>query len=143
MARILKDNVAVEGRWYSRGQSDVEVGDAASQIGDHAWEEVGSGASAAPAPPSPSRVDVVKDASQDDEGGEPAEPVDADNAPAVEPAEQPAKNGDAPKPPPQSGPGSSEAKWRRYAEQMGVDVSEAKDRAGVIAAVESAGKSVE
>jgi hypothetical protein len=132
MGRTLKDDVFA-GRWFRRGQSEAEVGDAAAQIGDHAWDPAESGAaSAAPAPP---------DESPDDGGA--AEPVDADNAPAVEPAEQSAKGHDAPEPPPQSGPGSSEKAWRAYAREVDVDVSGAKDRAGVIAFIEAAGKPVD
>jgi hypothetical protein len=152
MARILKDHVNVEGRWYSRGQSDEQVGDAASRIGEHAWEEVESGdASAAPASPAPEPVpvDLVEDEtlSDDEQADEAGTPVDADNAPAVEPAEQPAQereqDADAPEPPPQSGPGSAEQAWRDYAVQVGVDVSEAEGRAGVIAFIEAAGKPVD
>lgn len=46
-------------------------------------------------------------------------------------------------PPPRHGKGSSEEKWRAYAEQHGVDVSAAEGRDDVIAALEQAGVPVE
>lgn len=46
-------------------------------------------------------------------------------------------------PPPQSGKGSGEAKWREYAEEQGVDVSDVEGRDGIIAALEEAGVAVE
>lgn len=45
----------------------------------------------------------------------------------------------APEPPPQGGPGSSEAAWRVYAGSLDVALTDDMDRAGVIVAVEAAG----
>jgi hypothetical protein len=46
-------------------------------------------------------------------------------------------------PPPRAGKGSGEDKWRAYAEEQGVDVSEAEGRDDVIAALEEADVPVE
>lgn len=122
MVRVLRDNVAVAGRWYRRGQSEADVGDDAARIGDHAWVESGV-ASAAPAPPAsvPTPVDVVEDEA-------------LESAPEREAA-------DALTPPPRYGKGSSEEAWRDYAEALGVDVSGAASRGDVIAAVDGARES--
>lgn len=42
-------------------------------------------------------------------------------------------------PPPKSGKGSGEDKWRDYAESHGLDVSDLKDREEIISALESEG----
>lgn len=44
----------------------------------------------------------------------------------------------APVPPPKGGKGSGEDRWREYAAQVGVDVSEAQDRDDVITILELA-----
>jgi len=45
--------------------------------------------------------------------------------------------GEAPTAPPRGGAGSGEAEWRAYADQIGVDVSDADSRDAVIAAVDA------
>jgi hypothetical protein len=118
MGRTLRDDVYVDGRRYLRGMSAEDVGDAAVQIGDHAW--VGSGAdSAAPAQAAPTPVDVVED--EDEEA---------------------ATDGDTPEPPPRSGPRGSGQAWRDYATAVGVDVPADAKRDDVIAALRKAGKPV-
>jgi hypothetical protein len=56
--------------------------------------------------------------------------------------EDPAGGGDqkkaAPVPPPKGGKGSGEDKWREYAAEVGVDVSEAQDRDDIITILELA-----
>lgn len=51
--------------------------------------------------------------------------------------------GDPQGPPPQSGKGSGEDKWRAYAEQQGVDVSDVEGRDEIIDRLEAEGKPVE
>jgi hypothetical protein len=96
--------------------SAEEVGDAASEIGDHAWE--GAGTDEAPAAPP---VDVVEDESPT----------------PVEDGEDGATDGAFPEPPPQAGPGSSGEAWRDYAKAVGVDVPADAKRDVVIAAVKA------
>lgn len=46
-------------------------------------------------------------------------------------------------PPPRAGKGSGEDKWRAYADEQGVDVSEAQGRDDIIAELDEAGVPVE
>jgi hypothetical protein len=131
MARRLHSSVNVEGRWYKAGQTADEIGDAASRIGDHAWDGVdddsGSGSDARPAP-APGAEGVGA-------GSEPGEVSDLAPAPADD-------DEDALRPPARFGKGSSEEAWREYAERVGVDVSRAEGRDGVVDALRKAGKPV-
>lgn len=149
MQRFLNSYVHVDGVAYPAGMSEAQVGAAAASIGDHAWTEAGS-----PEPASaptvteqaPTAVRVEVEPSME-EAPPPVPEVVSEASPAVEPAEtvevdeSPAAEVE-PTPPPQSGKGSSETAWRRYAKEVGVHVDDAEDRAQVIAAIEAAGKSV-
>ena len=65
--------------------------------------------------------------------------AEIDNPYVTGEANQAAQESDSTNPPPKAGKGSGEDKWRAYAEEHGVDVSGADDRAGVIDALEAAG----
>jgi hypothetical protein len=124
MPRELNGNVWVDGRLYRKGQSESDVGDAATRIGDHAWVEVESGSATdgTPAPP-PAAPSVDEEPSGDDESDEDA--------------------GDgALNPPPQAGPGSSGEAWRAYAASVGVEVPTDAKRDDVIDLIRMAGKPV-
>lgn len=169
MTRQLREGVwSHSGVYYKAGMSEADLGDFASQVGDHLWEatpeaEVPTAAVAAqvmappliapdagqsetatpdaPAPKPAAEVDPDQDdAVTDGAQGEQSTPqtVPAEPEPAVEAPEPGVEGG----PPPRSGPGSGESEWRAYASQLGVDVTSAESRKDIIAAIEAAGRPV-
>jgi hypothetical protein len=116
MVRRIKDNVAVNGTWYSRGMSADEVGEAASEIGDHNWVDDGVGE------PAPETAGAEVDASSTMSASAPASP-----APAAK---------DGPERPPEHGHGATAQAWRDYAGAVGIKIPDDASRGDVIAAVQ-------
>lgn len=162
MARVLRDDVYVGGRRFKRGQSADEVGNDAAAIGDHAWEEVESGAAeVASAPPAPFASEVESGSQFVSDGAPAVEPAESVEAPAEAFVDAPPSDAAAPdlvetnstpeppssqtavEPPPQSGRGASAEKWREYAASQGVEVAEDAKRDDVIDALRAAGKPVD
>jgi hypothetical protein len=116
MVRRIKDNVAVDGRWFQRGASAVEVGEAAAAIGDHNWVDDGV--------PESTGAGVDASSTSASAPASPAVPVPA------------AMDGAGPGRPPEHGAGASAQAWREYARSVGIAVSDDATRGDVIAAVQ-------
>lgn len=134
MPKTLRDNVNVDGRWYTRGMTREQVGDVVFG-GDHVWvgnDEGGEGAD--------TDAGALPQSAQAPAAEPHPESVGAGSESGEVAGSAPAPSADAPKPPPRHGRGSSEEAWRDYAELVGVDVSRAEGRDDVIALIEAAQK---
>jgi hypothetical protein len=108
MGRVLSANVWVEGVFYGEGTSEAAVGNAAGQIGDHAWRDDAPGKAAPEAPvekPAESSF-VVEEQGPSRFAAAPASPAE-DEAPEDE----------APEPEPE--PGKAQAKAPRQRRTSG------------------------
>jgi hypothetical protein len=86
MGRVLSANVWVEGVFYGEGTPEAAVGNAAGQIGDHAWRDDAPDEAASEAPvekPAESSF-VVEEQGPSQFAAAPASPA-KDEAPEAEP----------------------------------------------------------
>ena len=144
MARVLNDNVWVDGTFYAVGSTPPS--EVAARIGDHAWTEVG-GPDPVVAVPAPvgEEVSVPPTSTSSPAQVPPAEDrIRAARAiheqlKKLGESEQPQPAPVKGTPPPTQGKGSTLQAWIAFAEANGITVQESWTRSDVIAALAAAG----